>query len=61
MPGQAIATFTLTDGSNGGTHVVWGFDEDPTFLPRAVGVFMNMENFLGPSFDKGLNSLKKTK
>lgn len=40
-----------------GTKVTWGFDSDNDFMGKAFSLVMDMDELLGPDFDKGLESL----
>ena len=41
-----------------GTEVTWGFKGDNTFPTTLIMVFMNMDEAMGPDFEKGLSSFK---
>lgn len=54
--GLATSSFQLTD-TVGGTKVTWGIKGENGFVNRAMGALMNMDKFMGPVFEQGLNSL----
>ncbi len=42
----------------GGTRVVWSMTSPQNLMSRVMGVFVNMDEFLGGDFEKGLAKLK---
>ncbi|ROP74425.1 SRPBCC family protein [Curtobacterium sp. PhB115] len=44
----------------GGTRVVWSMTSPQNLMSRVMGVFINMDKFLGRDFEKGLAKLKTT-
>lgn len=42
----------------GGTRVVWSMTSPQNLMSRVMGVFVNMDKFLGGDFEKGLAKLK---
>ena len=54
----ADSSFTLTPDPDG-TLVVWGFDTDLGSNPYMHYLSLFMDRFLGPSYDDGLQRLKK--
>ncbi|MBF4609104.1 SRPBCC family protein [Curtobacterium sp. VKM Ac-1393] len=43
---------------DGGTRVVWSMTSPQNLMSRVMGVFVNMDTFLGGDFEKGLAKLK---
>lgn len=54
---QADATTTLEE-SEDGVKVTWSYDADSPFPMNAMNLFMNMDEMLGPDFQKGMDKLK---
>lgn len=46
------------DELEGGTRVVWSMTSPQNLMSRVMGVFVNMDEFLGGDFEKGLAKLK---
>ena len=40
-----------------GTDVIWAMSGHNNFMPKAMGLVMNMEKLVGPDFEKGLAEL----
>ncbi len=43
--------------SGGGTHVSWAMEGTNNFMMKAMGVFANMDGFVGKDFEEGLANL----
>jgi uncharacterized protein YndB with AHSA1/START domain len=43
-----------------GSHVTWTMTGKKTLMTKVMGIFVSMEKFLGPDFEKGLARLKST-
>jgi hypothetical protein len=43
--------------SGSGTNVTWTMSGHNNFMAKAFGLFMNMEKFVGPDFERGLAGL----
>jgi uncharacterized protein YndB with AHSA1/START domain len=43
-----------------GSRVTWTMIGQKTLMTRVMGIFVSMEKFLGPDFEKGLAQLKTT-
>lgn len=56
MEAHNTATFVLIEEPEG-TLVTWTMVSPQTFLFKLMGVFMNPDKMMGPSFDKGLANL----
>lgn len=50
--------FDFTDVEDG-VHVTWGIKGEMPFPMNAMGLFMNMDDMMGPDFEKGLGRLKE--
>lgn len=50
--------FNFND-AEGGVEVTWGIKGVMPFPMNAMGLFMNMDDMMGPDFEKGLNDLKE--
>jgi len=61
MAGKAMAGIKLTENANGGTDVTWTMSGDQKFPMRSFSMIpgMDMDAGVGPSYEKGLNSLKE--
>jgi hypothetical protein len=46
------------DELEGGTRVAWSMTSPQNLMSRVMGVFVNMDEFLGGDFEKGLAKLK---
>lgn len=51
--------YHIVKETNGKTNVIWGMYSKMPFFFRAMGLFMNMDEMIGPDYEKGLASLKK--
>jgi uncharacterized protein YndB with AHSA1/START domain len=57
--GTNVAEFTFKpEGSQ--TAVTWSMSGKKAFIPKAVGLFMNMDKMIGGQFEKGLADMKAT-
>jgi len=57
-PWTATNTTTFDFAPNGsGTEVTWAMTGTNNFMAKAFSIFMNMEKFVGPDFERGLASL----
>ena len=56
--GDNVVEFTLKPNAGATTDVTWAMRGKSTFVPRLMGVFMNMDQMVGGQFDKGLANLK---
>jgi hypothetical protein len=52
------ATYSFTPAP-GGTKVTWAMDGTRNFMLKAFGLFMNMDQMIGPDFERGLASMKR--
>jgi hypothetical protein len=52
-----IAEFTLAPNGNG-TDVTWSMHGARPFASKLMGVFIDMDNFVGRDFERGLQNLK---
>jgi effector-binding domain-containing protein len=50
-------TFDLAPAGDS-TKITWGIEGENGFMARVMSVFMNMDNMVGPMFEKGLANLK---
>jgi hypothetical protein len=58
-PFEAVANATTTIVPEGsGVKVTWAYDADNDFMGKAMGLFLDMDDMLGPDFQKGMDSLK---
>ncbi|MEO6002533.1 MAG: SRPBCC family protein [Opitutus sp.] len=57
FPSTAAAEFTLTPDGNG-TRATWSMSGINTFIPKAIGVFLNMDKMIGGEFERGLAEMK---
>ena len=56
--GDNVVEFTLKPNASATTDVTWAMRGKSTFVPRLMGVFMNMDEMVGGQFAKGLANLK---
>ena len=56
---QAKAMITLSDGTDGGTDVTWGFNSENGFVERLIFLFSPLEDALAPQYEEGLALLKE--
>lgn len=56
-PGEPFAFFYLESVAEG-TKVTWTYDEEVSGVFRIAGLVMDMDNMLGPDYEKGLSKLK---
>ncbi|HEY4305057.1 MAG TPA: SRPBCC family protein [Gemmatimonadaceae bacterium] len=54
---QNVAEFALTPSGNG-TDVTWSMHGRRPFASKLMGVFINMDTFVGRDFERGLQNLK---
>jgi hypothetical protein len=52
-----VAEFTLAPNGNG-TDVTWSMHGARPFASKLMGVFVDMDNFVGRDFERGLQNLK---
>ena len=58
-PFESEATATLSLVPEGeGTRVTWAFDSQNGFGAKAMSMFVDMDEMLGPDFQRGLEALK---
>lgn len=57
MEAHNVVEFTLAP-SAGGTTVTWAMHGPSSFLPKLLGLFMDMEGMVGRDFEAGLAELK---
>ena len=55
--GEANATTTFSE-VDGMTEVSWAYDSEMPIPMNVMGLFMDMEEMLGPDFQKGMDNLK---
>ena len=53
-----LTEFTFTPSGNGVT-VEWAMSGESTTMGKVMGLFMNMEDYLGKAFTEGLTNLKR--
>jgi len=51
--------YHIVKGADNSTSVTWGMQSKTPFFFRGMMLFMNMEEMIGPDFDKGLAKLKE--
>ena len=56
--GEADATIQLTE-ADGKTTATWHYDQDVTFPGTIFMMFVDMEEMLGPDYQKGMDKLKE--
>jgi hypothetical protein len=54
---KSMTSFTF-EPAPGGTKVTWAMTGDHDFVGKLFAVFMNMDQAVGPDFEKGLAALK---
>lgn len=54
---SSAVAFRLHEATDG-TRVVWSMTSPQNLMSRVMGVFVNMDKFLGGDFEKGLAKLK---
>lgn len=57
FPSTATAEFTL-NATGRATVTTWSMIGRQTFIPKAIGLFLNMDKMVGREFEKGLAQLK---
>jgi effector-binding domain-containing protein len=58
-PFESISTATYDlEPVGDSTRITWGMEGENNFMGKIMGVFMNMDNMIGPDFEKGLANLK---
>ena len=57
FPSSAAAEFVLKS-EGGQTKVTWSMFGRQSFIPKAIGLFMNMDKMIGNQFDQGLAEMK---
>lgn len=55
---NAITTFQLANGPNGGTNVTWTMTGRHNFMTKAMCLFVSMDSMVGTDFEKGLAQMK---
>ena len=55
---QAEASFELV-AKGDKTEVTWNYDQEADFGTKMMGLFMNMDDMLGPDYEEGLQNLKE--
>jgi uncharacterized protein YndB with AHSA1/START domain len=65
LDAPAVPTPRSTPGNGSGepppaesTQVTWSFDGSNVYMMKVMGVFMNMDHFMGKHFENGLANLK---
>ncbi|MTI20876.1 hypothetical protein E1176_07575, partial [Fulvivirga sp. RKSG066] len=58
FPGEQFARFIIEPEGSGASKVTWTYEEKPASFGKAMYAFMDMEDFLGPDYEKGLKKLK---
>lgn len=56
-PATNMGTFDIEEKGDS-AKVTWGIQGQNDFIGRVMGVFMNMDEMIGPMFEKGLSNLK---
>ena len=51
--------FDVVPAGAGEVKMTWSMDGHNTFIPKAMGVFMDMDKMIGKDFDEGLANLKR--
>jgi uncharacterized protein YndB with AHSA1/START domain len=57
-PATNTATFTMSP-SGANTNVSWAMSGDLNFMAKAFSLFKDMEQMIGPDFEKGLAGIKE--
>jgi ribosome-associated toxin RatA of RatAB toxin-antitoxin module len=57
MASEAQSQWTITPTGENTSKVTWAFDQELAYLHRFFG--LTMDKMMGPSFEKGLENLKK--
>lgn len=57
FPGESIAEYRVRPDGNG-CVASWSYEGRPSFIPRLLGIFLNMEKMMGRAFSDGLVKLK---
>ncbi|WP_342132435.1 SRPBCC family protein [Hydrogenophaga sp. OTU3427] len=55
--GHNVVDFTLAP-AGGATRVTWAMHGPSSFLPKLIGIFVNMDQMIGRDFEQGLANLK---
>ncbi len=53
-----VAEFAMRPGA-GGTAVTWSMTGKQTLMPKVMGLFFNMDRFVGRDFETGLANIKR--
>ena len=56
-PGEPHAVFYLEPEASG-TKVTWTYDEETSGIWKVMGLFVDMDDMLGPDYENGLENLK---
>ena len=51
---SAITGFDFVDAGDGATKVPWSMSGENTFLSKAFGLFMSMDDLIGDDYERGL-------
>jgi len=57
-PGDADAGVVVNPNDNGGSDVTWNFSSTTPFPMNVSNLFMDIDDMLGPMYEKGLSKLK---
>jgi carbon monoxide dehydrogenase subunit G len=55
--GHNVVEFTLAP-EGAGTRVTWAMHGPSSFLPKLIGIFIDMDRMIGRDFEQGLANLK---
>ncbi|ADE12556.1 SRPBCC family protein [Sideroxydans lithotrophicus] len=55
--GRNVVVFSLNE-AQGVTHVTWSMMCKQSFVPKLLGLFMDMDKMIGGDFEQGLSNLK---
>jgi effector-binding domain-containing protein len=58
-PGEADAKVVLAANEDGSTKATWHFSSVSPYPYNVMNIFMNMDDMLGPDYEKGLGYLKR--
>ena len=56
--GHNAIDFTLAPEGDAATRVTWSMHGPSSFLPKLLGIFINMDQMIGKDFEAGLANLK---
>jgi ribosome-associated toxin RatA of RatAB toxin-antitoxin module len=57
--GHNAIDFTLAPEGGAATRVTWSMHGHSSFLPKLLGIFINMDQMIGKDFEAGLANLKR--